>query len=282
MSSLQPKSELANLPEVTELCKYALFTDYIELDESNKEIPVSVIIVADVGNAKTAVVKQYADNDGLLYIDNVTAWGLQKVYLRRIVDGVIRRIIIPDFIDPTNRKKATVDSTITFFNKIVSWEGLKEIQTYAMSVSLEKPVHCSLLTTMALQDYRRMVKGLAAVGFLSRLLLIAYRYSESQINDLLEDIVYKRATWHKIELSFPQHEVPIALDPDLAVTMMGLARTLGNRAGDNTGSRAYNQLAMLAKGRALSKNRPNVNEDDISRIMYLAERYVNNVKLGSE
>ena len=236
--SRERTSELANLPEITEICRYALFTYYIKLDDTHKETPLSLILVAPPEEGKTAVLKQFDGNRGLLYIDNTTAWGIEHKYLKELKEGVIKRVLIPDFIDPTNRKKATVDSTIIFFNKYISWEGIKEVQTYGMSFSLVEPLRGSLLTTMAIEDFKRLVKGLAAVGFLSRLLIVGYKYSLTQLDDLLEDIIYKRAAWGKVELPLPDGKKPVELDPELGATMKPLAMELGQRAAGG-GIRSY-------------------------------------------
>lgn len=278
---MKAKSLLANLPEITEICEYALFTDYVLLDDRGHESPVSIILVAPPEEAKTSVVAQFDENRGLLYLDNVTAWGIEHEYLEQLKTRKIKRVLIPDFIDPTNRKKATVDTTITFFNKYISWEGIKEVQTYGMSFSLREPLRGSLLTTMATEDFMRMVKSLAAVGFLSRLMIIGYKYSENQLGELLEDIIYKRAGWSKIGLPLPDGQKDIHLDPDLSIKMKTLAIMLGQRAGAG-GIRALHQLEILAKGKALSEEREEVIAADIQRIMYLAERYINNVALDSK
>lgn len=282
MSALNNELPLTNLPEVTEFSKYALFTDYVELDYKHKETPVSIMMVAPVGEGKSSVGNQFNGNKGLLYIDNVTAWGLEQKYLKELREGTIKRILIPDFIDPMNRKKATVDSTITLFNKLISWEGIKEVQTYAMSFSLPEPLHCSILTSMALGDFLRMVKTLAAVGFLSRLMLIGYKYSREQLDAVLEDIILKKASWEKILLDLPDEPVRVELDNELALRMKPLALELGQRISrDKSGGeaiRAYHQLAIMVKGKALSEKRDTVNANDIDRLMYLAERYVNNVQ----
>lgn len=273
------KSKLANLPEITEICKYALYTDYVKLDHREKEAPLSIMLVAPPEEGKTAVLSQFDENRGLLYIDNVTAWGLENQYLEELKEGKIKRVLIPDFIDPTNRKKATVDSTVIFFNKYISWEGIREVQSFRMSFSLPRPLRGSLLTTMALDDFNRMVKSLAAVGFLSRLMIIGYRYSERQLDELLEDIIYKRAGWEKINLPLPDGERDVLLDPDLSIKMKPLAKILGQRVGGG-GIRAIHQLEMLAKGKVLFEGREEVVEADIHRVMYLAERYVNNISLS--
>lgn len=282
MSNQTPaKSGLANLPEITEICKYALFSDYVDLDEDHKETALSIMLVAPPEEGKTAVVTQFDENRGLLYIDNTTAWGMERKYLSELEAGLIKRVLIPDFIDPTNRKKTTVDSTVIFFNKFISWEGIKQVQTYKMSFNLKRPLRGSLLTTMALADFVRMVKSLAAVGFLSRLVIVGYKYSEKQVDALLNDIIFKRAGWGKVNLPLPDGKIPVNLNPILAVKMKTLAKLLGQRAGAK-GIRASHQLEMMAKSRALSEKRNEVTLDDIHRVMYLAERYVNNVALSPQ
>lgn len=275
-------SEYANLPEVTELIRYVLYSDYVELREDMKEVPLSAIIVAPVESGKTATVSQFKENDGILYLTDATAWGIQYRFRSQLASGQIKRLLIPDLINPVNRKKSTVDSTITFFNSYISWEGVDKVATYATKsmVLLDKPLKGSLLTTMAERDFRRMVKSLAAIGFLSRVLLIGYSYDADTIDAILDDIAHNRSTWGKIMLDFPTEPQAVGLSDELADKLKGLARTLGGRSGVG-GFRALNHLKVLAKSKALSEKRVEVTADDVHRIMYLADSYIGRVELDS-
>jgi len=271
-------SEYSNLPELTEFIKYILFSDYVVLDAKKKETALSALVVAPVESGKTALINQFSNNDGILYLTDATAWGIQKHYLPMMRQGRIKRIMIPDLINPTNRKKATVDSIITFFNSYISWEGVGSIATYAMHLELKEPINGSLLTTMATKDFKRMVKGLAAVGFLSRLMILGYSYDQFTVDTLLEDIIEGRAGWDKITLQLPEQTMRVEMDLEQAKKLTGLAKVIGQRCGAS-GFRALNQLVIMCKSRALSCQRDIVNDEDVARIMWLGDRYIGNIPL---
>lgn len=262
-----------SLDDISELLKYILFSDYIVLDEAKHETVVSAIIVAAVESGKTSALNQFIPCDGILYATDLTAWGLQHKYIRQLQSGEYKRIIIPDFINPLNRKQETVDSLITFFNSYISWEGVSSIITYAMQLELSTPIRGGLLTTIATGDFRRMIKRLAAVGFISRLLLISYEYDKVDIDDILKRIANGSDSWQKSALKFPQDKVEVILEPCLAEMLIPTAKDIGTRAGAY-GFRAQHQFMTLAKCKALSEDRTSVNAEDITRLSYLLGKFV--------
>jgi len=274
-------SQLANLPDITELLKYTLFSDYIELDPEFHETVLSVMIVAPPGHGKSSAEDQFAGNDGLLTLGNATAWGIENTYLAALRKGVYRRILIPDFINPNAKKQGTVDSTMVFFNSYISWEGVSTISTYATRISLTTPVKGGLITTMATGDFQRMVRRLAAVGFLSRILIIGYEYTTDEARALLDDVCHRRSAWKRIALEFPKKQTPVSIDTELMLKMKELALVVGARGGDITGIRALNHLTILAKSKALSEGRSEVVDNDIYRVMHLADQYVGKVAMDA-
>ena len=267
----------SNLPEITEMVRYILYSDYVVLDGSHKETPLSAMIVAPPEHGKTAVVEQFNPNNGILHMTNVTAYGLQKQYFAEMQKGNIKRILVPDFVNPANKKQDTINSTVTFFNSYISWEGVGSIATYAMTIRVKDTVKGALLTTMATEDFKRMRKSLAAVGFLSRMLVISYRYSREKADEILKSIVTRRAPWSKVELQFPDGKVSVNLPGTLALELMPTAKRLGESA-HGIGLRGANQLMMMAKCRALSEGRDVVTKEDINRVLYLCNEYVGEVK----
>jgi len=261
------------LNEVSELIKYVLFSDYIVLDLSRHETSVSAAIIADPESGKTSIVDQFIPSDGILYLTDVTAWGLQHNYIEQLKRGEFCRILIPDLINPINRKQETVDSLITFFNSYISWEGVSTIMTYAMQVVIDPPIKGSLLTTIATQDFHRMVKKLAAVGFISRLLLIGYEYDKADVDNILTSIARSSDSWQKNILKFPNEKVDIGLQSDFAEMLIPMAKDVGKQAGAY-GFRAQHQFMTLAKCKALSEGRTSVNAEDITRLSYLLGKFV--------
>jgi len=268
-----PSRSQDKLAEVSELIKYTLFSDYVELKVTHKEVPVSALLIANAESAKTSLVEQYYPNDGIVYANDVTAWGIEHVWLDKMKEGKIRRLLIPDLINPTNRKQETVDSLVTFLNSYISWEGISAVATYAMQFELETPVRGSIIATVTPEDFKRVNKNIAAIGFLSRLMPITYSYTDTAVDDILADIFAGVNQWDKVTLALPDKPASITLDSELASQFKQVAKVIGRQAGAY-GFRAGTYLMTLARAKALSENRQAVNQEDIDRIIHLAEHYV--------
>lgn len=262
--------------DITELVKYVIYSDYILLDQSMKETPLSAILVAPVESGKTAILHQFVPTRGILCLSDLTAWGIQHYYLKQMREGLIKRILIPDMINPANRKQETVSSLITFFNSYISWEGVGNIVTYAMNIKLKDPLKGSLLTTMATKDFWRMRKQLAAVGFISRLLIIGYKNSQQVARDILYSIAAGNNTWKQYNLPLPGEHRAVDISVELAERLIPQAEYMGRRA-EGYGARAMHQLKMLCKCRALSEGREQVNDSDVDRILHLAKLYLSRI-----
>jgi len=263
-----------SLAEVSELIKYTLFTDYLDLDLAKKEVPISLLIIANAESGKTSVVDQFYPATGLLRLGDVTAYGLEKYFLEGMKDGSIKRLFIPDLINSTSRKKETVDTLITFLNSYISWEGVTAIATYAMKlIDLKEPLRGSLISTVTPQDFNRIWKAIAATGFLSRLIPVSYAYAETTTRDIFKDIFEQNDGWGKIKLDLPTDKTAILLKPILAKQLEGVARLVGKQASVY-GFRAARALMMLCKAKALSEGRQEANQEDIDRVIYLATKFV--------
>jgi len=263
------------LAEVTEIIKYVLYSDYLKLDITRKEVPISAALVAPPESAKSCIVEQFIPNHNLLVLTDATAWGIQNVYLEELKAGNVR-ILIPDLINPINRKQETVNSLITFLNSYISWEGIRSVATYAFRVKLGEPLRGSLLTTIATKDFKRMVKSLAAVGFLSRLLLIGYCYSLQTARDILRDVAYGQDQWTDIPLNFPDRNQEVSLSSDHTLLLIPQAESIG-RGVEAYGIRMLKQLMILARSKALSEGRDMVSRDDVNRIIHLAGRLLGRI-----
>lgn len=267
-------SSIDKLTEVTELVSYILYSDYVKLDLDHKEVALSAMIIARVESGKTAVINQFVPNDGILVMSDVTQYGLLHDYLDDMKSGAVHRILIPDLINPVNRKQDTVNTLITFFNSYISWEGVNSISTYAMpNIRLANPLRGSLLTTIATGDFNRMMRRMSAVGFMSRLIPITYEYSQEAVREILLDIAHGRDKWDYIKLDFPKSKVDVRCDPILAEQLMKVSEVVGTKSGGYA-FRSLHQFMVLARSRALAMGRDNVNTEDVERVKYLISRFV--------
>lgn len=261
------------LVDVGELIKYVLYTDYVALDIHRKQVPVSALVIAKSESGKTALVDQYYPNNGILYANDITAWGIQHRWLPEMQEGKIRRIMIPDLVNPVNRQQTTVDSLITFLNSYISWEGVSCIMTYAMQIELETPVRGSIITTVTPEDFERVAQNLSAVGFLSRLMPIHYGYSDEAIDEILSGIAREREDWKQVNLSLPNETQVVSLNSDLGDALAPMAKKIGEHAGAY-GFRALHALRALCCAKALSEGRTEVNTGDVVRLIELTARFV--------
>lgn len=267
--------ETQQVKDITEILRYAMYSDYVFIDYEKHEIPLNPVIVAPAGAGKTAIVDQYSDNDGVQVLSKITEWSLLKNYLDDMKSGKIKRILIPDFVNPANMKAETVNSLITFLNSYVSWEGVRTISTYAghYPIAVKTPLRGSLMATMATNDFERMAKSLAATGFLSRLIIVGYFYSRDTVKDIMRDIVRNEFNWDRVNLKLPENRMYIKADEKYTNRLINYAIALGRKV-QGYDIRALQQMMLMCKSRALSEGREEVNGEDADRVIYLFSTYV--------
>lgn len=255
--------------ELEYLVKTALYSSCLK-----NERPVSLLISARVESGKTEIVTKFRDNHGILFMSDLTAWGIQKHYLKRLTSGDIKYIIIPDILVPLSRSGDTVNSLIGFLNSLIE-EGVKEISTYAMHFALPTPVRCGLITTITRDDLlgnRR--KRWTSIGFMSRMLPVTYDYHAKTVMDILGSICdheyYQDAS---IKLNLPTAPVQVYLDPAFSERMQGIALQLVD-AEELYGFRMQKHLQRLMMAHAVMKGRTTVSDEDFKMIKEMT-KYIN-------
>lgn len=259
--------------QLEHLLKLALLSAYIKGERS-----VSVLVSARVESGKTELIKKadIGSDNGVLYLNDVTAYGLQRKYLQQITDGSLKTIIIPDFITPLSKGSDTVETFISFLNGLIE-EGVAEVQTYAMSLKITRPggARCNIITSIAkehLGDHRhRWTK----VGFLSRVIPISYEYGSSSIYDIMQSIAnreYRSETNFK-DLVFPKEEIEVELPSAIALRIASLTPQIID-AEKLYGFRLQKQLQTLTMANAIFNGRDIVEEVDFEIIKQLSD-YIN-------
>ena len=251
------------------LLKLALTSAYIK-----DERPVSILICATVESGKTELLRKTMHCDGVLYLADCTAYGIQKGYLREIKDGKIRTIIIPDLITPLSRGADTVETFVSFLNGLIE-EGIAEVQTYAMSVKLELPARCNIITSIAKEHLFDQRHRWGKIGFLSRVVPVSYGYGASTVYDIMQSIA-NRDYHHETSftsLKLPKTSIEIKLPKEIAQKIADLASVVidqGKKAFTAYGFRLQKQLQTLCMANALYNNRDIVTIDDFNTIKNLS------------
>ncbi len=259
--------------ELEHLIKLALLSAYVK-----GERPVSVLISARVESGKTEILRKAIHCDGVLYIADATAYGIQKQYIQEIADGKIKTIVIPDLITPLSKSSDTVETFVSFLNGLIE-EGIAEVQTYAMSLKLRTPSRCNIITSIAKEHLFDQRHRWSKIGFLSRVIPVSYEYAASTVYDIMQSIATRE--YHSepeyINLSLPSKSVDVELPAKIAKDIAAFAPQVidsGKFAGELYGFRLQKQLQTLCMANTLLEGRTKSNDSDFNTIKRLSN-YIN-------
>ncbi len=256
---------MIGLIDIEDLIACALWTGYVK-----DERPMSLLLVSAVESGKTETTVQFAQNKGLLYLTDFTAFGLIKKYLPQLLGGEIKHVIIPDLITPLSKSPDAVRSTTAFLNAFME-EGVKEIVSYNFPEGLELSqwIRGGVIAAIASGDFFSRQKAWAQVGFISRFLPVSYSYDLQTVDKIFDAIINGQRLSQDINLNFPDKPVAVSLPPEIARELKPKAKEIGSKMGVY-GFRPLRHLTRLVKGRALSQGRTLVTDEDKDRILKLA------------
>lgn len=260
------------MPKIVELdalektVKAVLFSAYVKDEKS-----LSLLIVAKPESAKTAVLKKYRDNRGIVYLTDCTAYGLTRDILPKILTGEIKHIMIADLITPLSKSTKTRQSLVAFLNNLIE-EGVAKMTTY---VSIwEKEVNCGLITAItsdALEDGRH---DWAKMGFLSRMFLFSYSYPISVVHRIFSSLMGdKSAVGEPVKLDFPSQPVDVILPEDIAKDLVPISTRVGESM-QIYGFRFFLNAKTLLKSLALMKRKTTVTSEEFDEFLELS-RFLN-------
>ena len=227
------------------------------------------MFVAKVGFGKSELLSKFAMVDGVYYVNDITAYAIHKLHKQELREGKIKHIVIPDLLNMLNKPKEQAEAFITFLNALIE-EGIVRVESRHSNFVVEFPVKVGLITAIAQPDYVRRQDRWAAIGFLSRLLIIRYRYSQAHIDKILRSIILRE--YHQsspAKIKFPP-ETEVFLPPDIGEDIKIIAlRTKDPH--DELGARRLKQLQTLTMGLALTKGRTRVNREDLAELAHLSQ-----------
>jgi len=255
------------LAEIEEIITYTLFSGY------TSKPGVSLLIIAEVEGGKSEMVKRFSDNKGIAFPHDATAYGITKDYGPQLVRGEIKHIIFPEFVHCLVRPKETVRLLLAFLNGLIS-EGIHELHTFRISINFPEPIQCGIICCVTTAEFEWWRKYWEDMGFLSRLLPVSYSYSKRIEEQIFQSIFEGKLNHPPITINLPNNMVQIRLSARLAQRLNPVSRVMG-RFVKIRGFRPQIMLQKLAQARALSQGRNVVLLEDIDRIIYLADKYMN-------
>lgn len=252
------------------LIKLAILSAYVK-----DERPVSLLISARVESGKTELLLKASKCKGVAYLNDCTAYGIQKNYLEAIAKKEIRTIILPDLITPLSRAADTVETFVTFLNGLIE-EGTVEIQTYATSMKLNVSARCNIITSISKEHLFDQRHRWSKIGFISRVIPVSYEYGASTVFDISQSIASR--DYHDESnfdgLSLPNSDVDVSLPKKIALQIAALAPNVidkGHFADRLYGFRLQKQLQTLSMAQALYEGRTEVNQADFEKVKELGD-----------
>jgi hypothetical protein len=258
-------STLKDLEPLVDIVTLTLYTAYIK----NVPKPNSLLIIARPESGKTEILKKFIPNKNIVYLSDVTAFGIERDYLSKIESGEIRHLIIPDLLKPLSRKESTVKTFITMMNALIE-EGIASASTYAMRRTSDKHVKCGIITAITGEELSDQRHNWGRLGFLSRIVPFSYSYGLETVKKVFDSILgldYLRE--RDIELKrIPKQDMEIKLPRRYAQAILPSTATIA-KAQKTYGFRLQKQFQALLQASALEKGRRRVNSLDVDRVLHL-------------
>jgi len=233
------------------------------------ERPLSLLIIAKPESGKSQLVLKYrGNNPGVVVVTDCTAWGIQKNFLTEMKDKLIHHIIIPDLITPLSRQPATVATFIAFLNGLIE-EGIIEVHTYAQDFKVEG-LNVGLISTITPSILNDSRHRWTRMGFLSRMLPVAYKYSQETAQKVLDSITRREYYYDKPKnLHLPKEKQEVDLPKKYAQAMLPFTSEFNERLNEAEklyGFRHQKQLQVLLQAHALMRGRDRVIPEDVDAV----------------
>jgi hypothetical protein len=241
---------------------------YIKGDKS-----VSLLIVAKPESGKTATMREFSANNGVMWLSDITYGGLVNV-LREVESGKIKTLLIPDMLKVFGRKPDTAKNFLTLLNEAIE-EGVNEVRTPYITARFNY-ARCNVICALTSTDYFKSTRLLGGIGFLSRVIPFSYSYSIRDINEIFKEIIKGNSRdieFQKLKLN---KEKEIYLPKSIAERIksnltLHLVDNFSEHLGDEIyGFRLQKNLQTLAKANALLRKSNQVTIKDINELERLS------------
>lgn len=220
--------------------------------------PVSMLLLSKSGNGKTELITSFKKK-GVDFVTDLTYGGLIP-YLEK--DETIKHIIIPDFIKITEKKRTTTANLVSLLNALIE-EGAGKFRLFNTFFDL-KGRRIGLITATTKASYGQNKKKWESFGFVQRMLIVSFDYTDETINEIMESI-----NQDKFIKNTKEKIIGSASD----ITSEEKFNKQLNRFV-NKNFRSLKILQALAKANALLNKRKVVTQEDIDEIVRLT-KYMN-------
>ena len=219
--------------------------------------PLSLLVVGDSGMGKTEIISGF-DSKRILFLTDLSYMGLLDE-LKANKD--LTHIIIPDFIKITMKKRTTSSNLISLLNAVTE-EGIGNIHLLHFKEDF-KGKKIGIITSTTKLSYNQNKKSWRGIGFMDRMLVCSYSYSDQTIDEIIkyinEEKYLKKDTKEKLKMI---KNVNITSKPILNEKLNPLIHKR---------FRTLKSLQTLVKCNALLRGSKSVEQEDIDEITRLSK-----------
>lgn len=267
---------MINVEKLVTMVRLVLLSAYLK-----NEKPVSLMIVSDrPESGKTEIIKKFDGNRKIAMVTDATAFGIWRDFHEQLSNGDINHLLFPDFLTLVSRQKTTVDALITTLNPLIE-EGLASLHTgFLKPLSIAAPRPIGIILAMIKEPLDKYKKEWMSNGFLSRLLIFTYKYSDDTVRAIFKSILDEEYIDEKPSIiRFPDGIKPVHCSLAMGAALTLLMRKLPVQKQlfedrRSYGFRMIKNLRRLAKANALYCGRNEVEQKDIDVIAEVSE-YMN-------
>lgn len=265
--------------DLTDIVCLALCSAYVK---GNR--PLSLLIISDrPESGKTEIVKEFIGTPGIEFCTDVSSYGLRRDFPNKIARGEVRHIIIPELLQPLMKGKAQsqqfVQTLGTFMEDGVMGfhSGFLPSSTLGEETNVNEIRTVGIIGCMPKYAYTASMKReWAMLGFLSRLLLVTYKYNDQAIQCILDNIrkgKYLKPKGRGLNLDGEMIDVSIPDDVAVKCELLGLEITKCARENNELyGFREIKHIRSLVMANVVydrvrdGVKRKDANMDDFNKI----------------
>ena len=281
---------LIGVRDLDHIIAIVLASAYVE-----NEKPLSCLIVSDrPESGKTSLILRYGGTKGTKKVGKATSYGIIQEHGLELQKGKIKHFLIPEFLGPLSYNSSVVKSFVTFLQEMTE-DGLTSIYSGAMKQALvfKEPMVVGVIGAMPRKAYRENILSWMASGFLSRILVVTYRYSDTTVTKIKDSIVGREYLDGKpANLKIPKVKSHIDLPVEVAQACREVADGItaqAQRDGNLYGLRELKHIMSLVMANVALENMDTGEHrdtatmsdfDEIARLSYLFNNQFNELKEG--
>ena len=222
------------------------------------ERPVSLLLVSQrPESGKTEIVKKFNRTSGVDFSNDISAFGIRRDLYKKIVDGSIRHIVIPELLAPLS-KKTSADALIGQLQTIME-DGTMNVHVgFTPEIQTDSNRSVGIIACMPRTQYLAHHTRWVLSGFLSRFLVISYQYDELTVENIFDSITTgEYAKNEDTPLTFPAKDTYINMPNEIAIKCVQLAKDITLEArtkGSTYGFREAKFMNRMVKANVLLDN----------------------------